>query len=84
MIVDLSFRSYSNIFVTSPSPENLQALFEFLFKAFDSADYKEHEHYEIIKSTHSDFNNAVVRVNIFHQHRQTVQVCVYIIYIYTV
>lgn len=31
---------YSNIFVTSPSPENLKTLFEFVFKGFDAMDYK--------------------------------------------
>ena len=65
---------YSNVFVTSPSPENLRTLFEFVLKGFDSVDYREHEHYEIIQSTNPDFNKAVVRVNIFQQHRQTVQV----------
>ena len=32
--------SYSNIFVTSPSPENLKTLFEFIFKGFDALDYQ--------------------------------------------
>ena len=27
---------YSNIFITSPSPENLKTLFEFIFKGFDA------------------------------------------------
>lgn len=31
---------YSNIFVTSPSPENLKTLFEFIFKGFDALDYQ--------------------------------------------
>lgn len=64
---------YSNIFVTSPSPENLQTLFEFVFKGFDALDYQEHVDYEIIQSTNPDFNKAVVRVNIFREHRQTIQ-----------
>lgn len=62
------------MFVTSPSPENLHTLFKFLLKGFDVVDYREHEHYEIIQSTNPDFNKAIVRVNIFQQHRQTVQV----------
>lgn len=73
-IVCYVFLRYSNIFVTSPSPENLRTLFEFLLKGFDSVEYKEHEHYEVIQSTNKEFNHAVVRVNIFQQHRQTVQV----------
>nr|ALU63749.1 N-acetyltransferase 10 [Haliotis madaka] len=64
---------YSNIFVTAPSPENLKTLFEFIFKGLDALDYQEHLDYEIIQSTNPDFNKAVVRVNIFREHRQTVQ-----------
>ncbi|XP_075995531.1 RNA cytidine acetyltransferase [Genypterus blacodes] len=64
---------YSNIFVTSPSPDNLQTMFEFIFKGFDSLQYEEHLDYEIIQSLNPDFNKAVVRVNIFKEHRQTIQ-----------
>ena len=85
----ISWRSYSNIFVTSPSPENLKTLFEFVFKGFDALGYhvrgnvcmsvaltvaKEHTDYELIQSANPEFNKAVVRVNIFTQdHRQTIQ-----------
>ena len=65
---------YSNIFVTSPSPENLKTLFEFVFRGFDAVQLEEHEHYDIIQSTNPEFNKAVVRVNIYSQHRQTIQV----------
>ncbi|KAI9292207.1 DUF699-domain-containing protein [Neoconidiobolus thromboides FSU 785] len=64
---------YSNIFVTSPHPDNLKTLFEFIFKGFDSLGYTEHLDYDIIQSTNPDFNKAIVRVNIFRQHRQTIQ-----------
>eukprot|EP00731_Ephydatia_muelleri_P006069 Em0003g317a len=64
---------YSNIFVTSPSPENLKTVFEFVLKGFDALHYVEHEDYEVIQSTNPEFNEAVVRVNIFHEHRQTIQ-----------
>lgn len=64
---------YSNIFVTSPSPENLKTLFEFVFKAFDALGYEEHLDYDIVQSTNPAFNKAIVRVNIFRQHRQTIQ-----------
>lgn len=74
LCVRVSISRYSNIFVTSPTPENLRTLFEFVFKGLDSVEYREHEHYEIIQSTNPDFNHAVVRVNIFQQHRQTIQV----------
>ncbi|KAF3854987.1 hypothetical protein F7725_023042 [Dissostichus mawsoni] len=52
---------YSNIFVTSPSPDNLHTMFEFIFKGFDSLQYQEHLDYEIIQSLNPDFNKAVVR-----------------------
>ncbi|XP_043209969.1 RNA cytidine acetyltransferase-like, partial [Amphibalanus amphitrite] len=64
---------YSNIFVTSPSPENLNTLFEFVLKGFDAMDYQEHLDYELIQSTNPEFNKAVVRVNVFKEHRQTIQ-----------
>jgi len=65
---------YSNIFVTSPSPENLTTLFEFVFKGFDALEYQEHLDYDLIQSTNPEFNKAIVRVNIFRDHRQTIQV----------
>jgi N-acetyltransferase 10 len=64
---------YSNVFVTSPSPENLKTLFEFVFKAFDSLGYAEHADYELIQSTNPEFMKAIVRVNVFRSHRQTIQ-----------
>ncbi|GJC84183.1 RNA cytidine acetyltransferase [Colletotrichum liriopes] len=64
---------YSNIFITSPSPENLKTLFEFVFKGFDALGYADHADYSIIQSTNPDFNKAIVRVNIHRAHRQTIQ-----------
>lgn len=64
---------YSNIFVTSPSPENLRTLFEFIFKGFDALGYQEHIDYDIIQSTNPTFNKAIVRVDIKRDHRQTIQ-----------
>ncbi|XP_031340043.1 RNA cytidine acetyltransferase isoform X2 [Photinus pyralis] len=64
---------YSNIFVTSPSPENLNTFFEFIFKGFDALEYQEHLDYSLVQSTNPEFNKAIVRVNIFRDHRQTVQ-----------
>lgn len=64
---------YSNIFITSPSPENLKTLFEFVFKGFDALKYLDHVDYTIIQSTNPDFNKAIVRVNVHRQHRQTIQ-----------
>ncbi|KAG5652226.1 hypothetical protein H0H81_005768 [Sphagnurus paluster] len=64
---------YSNIFVTSPSPENLKTLFDFIFKGMDALGYEEHLDYDIAQSTNPDFNKAIVRVNVFKDHRQTIQ-----------
>ena len=64
---------YSNIFITSPSPENLKTLFEFIFKGFDALNYQDHLDYSIIQSTNPDFNKAIVRVNVHRNHRQTIQ-----------
>ena len=35
---------------------------------------QEHLDYEIIQSTNPDFNKAIIRVNVFREHRQTIQV----------
>lgn len=61
---------YSNIFVTAPSPENLRTLFEFIFKGLDQLDYKEHLDYDLVESTNPAFAKAIVRVNVFKNHRQ--------------
>ena len=60
---------FSNIFVTAPSPENLGTLFEFVVVGLQALNYKEHADYEILQSTNPDFNHAVVRVNIYRDHR---------------
>ena len=64
---------FSNIFVTAPSPENLTTVFEFIFKGLDALNYKEHTDYDIFQSQNPEFNHAVVRVNVFRDHRQTIQ-----------
>lgn len=64
---------YSNIFVTSPSPENLKTFFEFVFVGLNALAYQEHLDYGKISSTNPEYNKAVVRVNVFKEHRQTIQ-----------
>ncbi|KAJ7945318.1 RNA cytidine acetyltransferase [Quillaja saponaria] len=64
---------YSNIFVTAPSPENLKTLFEFVCKGFDALKYKEHIDFDVVKSLNPEFKKATVRINIYKQHRQTIQ-----------
>ncbi len=64
---------YSNIFITSPSPENLKTLFEFVIKGFDALEYMDHVDYTILQSTNPEYNKAIVRINVHRQHRQTIQ-----------
>ena len=44
-----------------------------LAQGFDALAYKEHADYEAIVSTNPEFNKAIVRVNVFREHRQTIQ-----------
>lgn len=64
---------YSNIYVTSPTPENLKTVFDFVLKGFDALGYKDQLDYEIVQSTNPTFKKAIVRINIFKDHRQTIQ-----------
>lgn len=64
---------YSNIFITSPSPQNLKTLFEFILKGFDALEYEEHLDYDIMQSENSEWGKCIVRINIFKEHRQTIQ-----------
>ena len=59
--------------MTSPTPENLKTLFEITLKGFDALGYQEHSDYEIIQSTNPAFHRAIVRINVYKQHRQTIQ-----------
>mgnify|MGYP001807826082 CR=1 FL=1 len=61
---------YANIFVTAPSPENLRTLFDFVFKGLDAAGYQEHIDYDLVESTNPEWGRAVVRINVFRNHRQ--------------
>ena len=63
---------FSNIFVTAPTPENLGTLFEFILIGLEALNYKEHQHYEVLKSTNPEFNHAIMRINIYKDHRQTI------------
>jgi N-acetyltransferase 10 len=65
---------YSNIFVTSPTPENLKTLFEFVAKGLNAMGYEETLDYEVVRTGNEDWGRAVVRINIFKGHRQTIQV----------
>lgn len=65
--------NYVNVYVTSPHPENLITLFEFVLKGFDALEYQEHADYTIIRSTNPDYKKAIIRINITRSSRQTIQ-----------
>lgn len=64
---------YSNIYVTSPSPENLHTLFEFVLKGLKAIHLAEHHDYNVIRSNDPDHGNAIMRINVFKDHNQTIQ-----------
>ena len=65
--------NYCNIFVTSPSPENLRTVFEFILKGFEAIHLKQHLDFEVIQSNNPEFNKAIVRINVHRNFRQTIQ-----------
>ncbi|XP_076069467.1 RNA cytidine acetyltransferase-like isoform X2 [Oratosquilla oratoria] len=64
---------YSNIFVTSPSPENLNTLFEFVLKALNEMGYEEHFNYEVLRSAEKEYKKCILRVTVNRDHRQIIQ-----------
>lgn len=64
---------YSNIYVTSPSPENLHTLFDFVLKGLKAIHLTEHHDYSIIRSSEAEHDNAITRINIYRDHSQTIQ-----------
>ncbi|CAJ2676937.1 unnamed protein product [Trifolium pratense] len=64
---------YSNIFVTAPSPENLRTLFEFICKGLVALEYEEGKHFDVVISANPELKKATIRINIYKQHRQTIQ-----------
>jgi len=51
----------------------LGTVFEFILKGFDALGMTEHQDYELVQADNPDLNKALVRVNVFRDHRQTVQ-----------
>ena len=48
-------------------------LFSLWAQGLDALAYSEHMDYEAVQSTNPEFNNSIVRINVFRSHRQTVQ-----------
>lgn len=72
-IVGAIASGYSNIFVTAPTPENLKSLFDFICKGLNALQYEEHLHYNLLRSSRSGSRKTIIQVNIYKQHRQTIQ-----------
>ncbi|XP_045614608.2 RNA cytidine acetyltransferase isoform X1 [Procambarus clarkii] len=64
---------YSNIFVSSPSPENLNTLFEFVLKGLNIMGYEEHMNYQVLRSSDPQFSKCVMRVVVTRDRQQVVQ-----------
>lgn len=67
---------YHNIFVTSPTPENLKTLFEFVIKGLNALGYEETTDYEVVRSNNEEWGRAVVRITV--QREKTRQFIQYI------
>ena len=64
---------FSSIFVTAPSPNNLKTLFDFVVEGLELLGLKERMDFEKVHSSNKDYENAVIRINIFKTHNQFVQ-----------
>lgn len=66
---------YSNIFITSPSPENLKTFWAFVGDGLKAQGYTINVDYDAMESVNPELGSGViVRVNIWKTHRQTIQV----------
>lgn len=66
-------KGYSNIFCTAPSPENLQAFFEFAVRGLTELGYQERVDFEVLQSSSEEFSKLIIRIDVFKSHRQTIQ-----------
>lgn len=66
-------QGYSNIMCTAPSPENVQTLFEFAIRGLKELGYRERTDFEALQGVSEEFAKCFIRINVFREHRQTVQ-----------
>lgn len=64
---------FSNIFVTAPSPLNLKTFFEFVVVGLELLGYQDRMDFEKIYSNNKEYENAILRINLFKTHTQFVQ-----------
>uniref|UniRef100_T1K0U0 RNA cytidine acetyltransferase n=1 Tax=Tetranychus urticae TaxID=32264 RepID=T1K0U0_TETUR len=65
--------NFCNIFVTSPSPENLKTFFEFVIKGLSALHLKQNFDFDIINSNEPSHNKSIVMVCILNQFNQKIQ-----------
>eukprot|EP00924_Labyrinthula_sp_SR-Ha-C_P003427 snap_masked-scaffold_15-processed-gene-9.8-mRNA-1 protein AED:0.02 eAED:0.02 QI:0/0/0/1/1/1/2/0/1050 len=61
-----------NVYITAPSPENLNTVFKFAVKGLESLKYKEHTDYTILRSKETG-TNSILRINVFQGSKQMIQ-----------
>ncbi|GET87681.1 hypothetical protein, conserved [Leishmania tarentolae] len=66
-------QGYSNIICTAPTPENVQTLFEFAIRGLKELGYRERTDFEALQGVSEEFAKCFIRINVFREHRQTVQ-----------
>ncbi|XP_015795903.1 RNA cytidine acetyltransferase-like [Tetranychus urticae] len=65
--------NFCNIFVTSPSPENLKTFFEFVIKGLSALNLKQNFDFDVINSNEPSHNKSIVTINILNQFNQKIQ-----------
>ncbi|GFQ66947.1 RNA cytidine acetyltransferase [Trichonephila clavata] len=68
----LSF-NYSNIYISSMLPKNVDNIFKFLLKGLDALNYKEDDDFDLIQSVNPKFKNNLTGINIFRDHPQSIR-----------
>jgi N-acetyltransferase 10 len=63
---------YTLIYVTAPTPENLQTFFEFVLIGLEHLGYKQHTHYEIVKGS-GELRASIVKIKVFREFHQVIQ-----------
>lgn len=62
---------YSNIFITSPSAENVKTLFQFIVVGLKFSGYEEGKDFQVVRA--KDALKTVMKINVFKTHKQTIQ-----------
>ncbi|KAG5481581.1 hypothetical protein LSCM1_05605 [Leishmania martiniquensis] len=73
MVAGAIAQGYSNIMCTAPTPENVQTLFEFAIRGLKELGYGERTDFEALQGVSEEFAKCFIRINVFREHRQTVQ-----------